>query len=353
MHYSLTDSVAITPKWILKSCPYKTISHYNKPNFQTAFHCIAPAVDVGEIFPVIRKTLGHHRKHILMSPAIYREEIMRSMGPSAKWIMMVLLLISVACAAMSLAKDKELMPEELIAEHIKSIGSPTVLEGMRTRVIMGTSTVQLVQGAFGQPSGQAQIASDGRKLGILMRYDDLAYPGEHFAFDGKDVTISRLLPKGKISPLAEFIHRFDGVMKEGLLGGALSIAWPLRNIQETRPRLNYNKAKLAGHPIHALEYRPRKGLGDLKIVLFFELETFHHIRTEYRLHTVRDQYDLLSEDFADFKEVDGMMLPQRYTISFNSRHGSGMMSFLAHWIFDAKQWIHNGQIDSLIFRASE
>lgn len=87
-------------------------------------------------------------------------------------------------------------------------------------------------------------------------------------------------------------------------------------------------------------------------MLFFELETFHHIRTEYRLHTVRDQYDLLSEDFADFKEVDGMMLPQRYTISFSSE-GGGRSAFLAHWIFDAKQWIHNGQIDSLIFRASE
>jgi hypothetical protein len=267
---------------------------------------------------------------------------------------MVLLFISVAGSPMSLAEDKKLTPEELIAEHIKSIGSPTVLEGIRTRAIMGTSTVQFVHGAFGQPSGQAQIASDGRKFGILMRYDNLAYPGEHFAFDGKDVTFGRFMP-GKLSPLAEFINRFDGVMKEGLLGGALSIAWPLRNIQEARPRLNYNKAKLAGHPIHALEYRPRRGLGDLKIVLFFEPETFHHIRTEYRLHIsglgTADKYDLLSEDFADFKEVDGMMLPQRYTISFSSEGRGG--TFLAHWIFDAKQWVHNGQIDSLIFRASE
>jgi hypothetical protein len=142
-------------------------------------------------------------------------------------------------------------------------------------------------------------------------------------------------------------------MKEGLLGGALSTAWPLLKIQETQPRLKYNKAKLAGRPMHELEYRPKKGLGDFRIVLFFESETFRHVRTEYRLQNpAKEDHTVLSEEFGDFKEVDGMMLPQRYTISFSSA-GPRKSTFLAHWIFDAKQWAHNGQIDSSIFRTPE
>ena len=270
----------------------------------------------------------------------------------ANWVILVLLLISLTGSRMSLAKDKKLTPEELVAGHIKSIGGPIVLEGIRSRSITGTSTVQFVHGAFGQPRGQAQIASDGRRLGIVMRYHDPEYPGEHFAFDGKDVTIGRLI-RGKLSPLAEFINRFDDIMKEGLLGGALSTAWPLLNIQETQPRLKYNKAKLAGRPMHELEYHPKKGLGDFRIVLFFESEAFRHVRTEYRLQNpAKEDHTVLSEEFADFKEVDGMMLPQRYTISFSSA-GPRKSTFLAHWIFDAKQWAHNGQIDSSIFRTPE
>jgi hypothetical protein len=142
-------------------------------------------------------------------------------------------------------------------------------------------------------------------------------------------------------------------MKAGLLGGALSTAWPLLNIRETQPRLEYKKARLTGRPMHALEYRPKRGLGDFEIVLFFEPGTFHHIRTEYKLYNPNpDNHTVLSEDFADFKEVDGMMLPQRYTIGFSS-DGPVKRTYLAHWIFDAKQWVHNGQIDLTIFRAPE
>ena len=255
----------------------------------------------------------------------------------------------------SFAKDPEITPEELIAKHIKAIGDPKVLEGIRTRAIIGNCRMQILQGGFGQPGGLAQIASDGRMLGIVMRFDNHLYPGEHFAFDGKNVTIGRIIRRA-LSPLADFINQFDGVMKEGLLGGALSIGWCLGNLEETQPRLKYNEAKIAGRRMHELEYRPKRGLGDLKIVLFFEPETFYHIRTEYKLHIPpafrnADIYCILSEDFSDFKEVYGMMLPHQYTISYSAEGGG--RTFLTHYIFNAKQWVHNGQIDSRIFRAPE
>ncbi len=287
---------------------------------------------------MIGKTLGYNRVNCHNANCV---------------IAVILFFFSVTGFYISFGTAKKLNPEELVAKHIKSIGSPEVLERIQTRIIMGTSTFHRVLGGFGIHSGIAQIASDGRKLGIVIRYNKSDYPGEHFAFDGKDVTIGHTIPTGQLSTLAEFINRFSDIMKEGLLGGVLSISWPLRNLQEIRPRLKYGKAKLSGRPVHALEYSPKRGLSDLKIVLFFDQENYRHIRTEYKLYSFNpDDHTVLSEDFADFKEVDGMMLPQRYTIRFSSE-GRETITYLANWIFDAKLWAHNGKIDSRVFRAAE
>jgi hypothetical protein len=286
-------------------------------------------------------------------------------GRSANWIMMAILCISLGGFRLSSAKDNKLTPEALVARHLQSIGSSDLLAKTQSRAFTGSATVRFIQGATGEMRGQSQFASDGRKLGILLKYGGQDYRGEHFAFDGKDVTVGRYLP-GKISILAEFINRFGGVMKEGLMGGVLSVAWPLRSFEEIKSRLKYNEGHMAGRSMHTLEYRAKGGLGDFKIVMFFEPDTFHHVRTEYRLHIpaamgkgaatgigieTSDSNYLLSEEFADFKAVDGITLPQRYTIGFSSEGQT--RTFVAYWTLEAKQWIHNGQIDSSIFRAPE
>ena len=290
---------------------------------------------------------------------------MQSTGRGANRICIILMFISLFVFQVSLAKDDKMTPEELVAQHLKSIGPPDLLAKVQSRVFVGTTTVRYIQGDTGEFSGDCQFASDGRKTGIILRYQAQDYRGEHIAFDGKDVTIKRFIAGG-MSPMAKFINSYDGVMKEGLLGGVLSIGWPLKNLQEAQPRLKYGKAKLAGRPMHSLEYRPKKGLGDFKIVLFFEPDTFHHVRTEYRLHIsatrgsgpatdigieAPDSHYVLSEEFSDFKEVDGMMLPHRYTIGFSSEGQA--IPYLAYWILVAEQWVHNGSVNPLIFKARE
>ncbi len=264
-------------------------------------------------------------------------------------------LISIAVSRNLSAEEHKLTPQKLIGEHLKSIGSPEVLARIRTRDVMGFSTVQILQGPFGIPIGEARIASDGHRLAVSMQYKNLAYPGEHFGFDGKDVTVGRYIPPGTLSPLGDFLNRFNGLMKEGLLGGILSTGWALQAVEEKQPRMKYEKESLKGRSMHALVYRPKKGLGDIKIVLFFEPETYRHVRSEYKLSITPGlgtvmTYILLSEDFADFREVDGLMLPHRYTITYSSE-GQVKRTFLAHWFFDASKWIHNGPIDPDIFRS--
>lgn len=259
--------------------------------------------------------------------------------------------------------DGRLTPETVVSRHLQSIGSAELLARAQSRVFIGATKVRFHQGSLGELSGLGQFASEGRKLGMLFRYDGQDYRGEHFAFDGKHVTVGRFLP-GKISILAEFVNRFDELMKQGLLGGALSLAWPLRNPEEIRRRLKYDEAKLGGRPVHALEYRAKGNLADFKILMFFEPETFRHIRTEYRLHISAaitgvfaigtdkpDTYYVLSEEFANFKEVDGLTLPHRYTIGYSSEGQA--RTFLAYWTIDAEQWQHNGNIDPLMFTAGD
>jgi hypothetical protein len=131
------------------------------------------------------------------------------------------------------------------------------------------------------------------------------------------------------SPLSNFFLSHDTIFKEGLIGGVLSTAWPLLHLEERRAKLSYTGAgEVSGRPAHKLRYAPRKG-SDLKVTLFFDAETFRHVRTEYE-RTVpapigatpgqsasqRETRYRLVEDFSDFKTEGGLTLPRAYTVGF-------------------------------------
>jgi hypothetical protein len=171
-------------------------------------------------------------------------------------------------------------------------------------------------------------------------------------------------------------------MKEGLIGGVWSSAWPLLNVQERQPKLKYNEAKVEGRRLHELEYRSEKGLGDRVIAkLYFDFETFRHVRSEFG---VRVRYDMsapagdrvtsspatldqnitnpavfempdsiykLVETFDDFKEAGGIVLPHSYVIKY-SVEGQGN-SFIGEWTQKLVQRIYNGKVDQQFFKAQK
>ncbi len=295
----------------------------------------------------------------------------------------------------SFAQKGRLNPEELVAEHLKSIGSPEVLAGIKNRGIGGVAGVDFIQGGTGKMTGDFMFVSAGNMLGMIMRYGALEYPGEYFAFDGQEVTVGHINP-GQRSPLADFIYRYNGLTKEGLLGGTLSVAWPLLDVEEKQPKLKYDKEKVEGRELHKLEYDSKKGLDDVNVKLYFEPDTYRHVRTEYRLRirsdmslqsgavvsrsgvpssssamesgsisaplagetrpagihdAAEDSIYLLIEKFDNFKEVDGLTLPHSYNIEY-SVQGRGT-SFLAQYAVQANQFIHNGKVSSEFFRAQK
>ena len=111
--------------------------------------------------------------------------------------------------------------------------------------------------------------------------------------------------------------------------------------------------------MHEVGYRPRKGSSDLKVSLFFDPETFRHVRTKYSFEigaTIgtrensnqnTETYYSLTEDFDDFREVDGLTLPHKYRMQFSVESRSG--SALHDWTVMIKKIEHNTKIDDVVF----
>lgn len=283
----------------------------------------------------------------------------KNIRPAVRTVILCL-CFTVVQSEKTVAKDKKLTPEEVVAAHVKSIGSPETLAGIKSRAFSGKASIEFIMGATGLIAGQFEFVSEEQKQGIFYRYNALDYPGEHFAFDGKNVTVSYISP-GRRSPLGDFLNRYDGIIKQGLMGGVFSLNWPLLDIDRNRPRMKYKKTEVNGRGLHELEYRPRKGIGEVKVKLYFDGDTFRHVKTEYRVTFMQrgtiqpitddvltdsldvDVYYVLTEEFSDFLEVDGLTLPQSYSIHY-SREGRGR-TFMAQWTMEALRWSHNSPIN--------
>jgi hypothetical protein len=291
----------------------------------------------------------------------HKEEPMGLNIRPAVWTVIMCLCFAVARSEKTFAKDKKLTPQEVVSRHVQSIGSSEILAAVKSRAFSGSASVQFISGDIGLIGGQCEFVSEEQKQGFFFRYNALEYPQEHFAFDGRDVTISYISP-GRRSPLGDFLNRFDNLIKEGLMGGALSVNWPLLNLEPKRAKkMKYKKRKIDDRELHEIEYRLRKSMGDMKVKLYFDLDTFHHVKTEYRV-SIRQQgsmrpitegihrdsvdsdtYYVLLEEYGDFREVDGMTLPHHYSIHYSREGGSG--TFMALWKVEVIQWAHNGPIN--------
>lgn len=288
------------------------------------------------------------------------------------------------------AEESVLTPAQLIARHLQSIGKPDSLATVRSRGLTGKAAVQFVQGATGQlTDGQFICVSEGRNVGMTMKFSDVNYPGEYFAYNGQEATVGHIKP-GQKSPIADFLYRHNAIMKEGFLGGVISVAWPFLKPQEGRYDLNAVLENVNGRPYHVLECASRKLLGDVKVRLYFETGTYRHVRTDYRVVQSEDltalkggivpgsssvaqgtptkgpmdlkpgatiqgaqakSVYLLRETFDTFANVGGLVLPQTYSIEY-SVEGSGQ-SFIANWVLRAEHWMNNGKVDQDFFVAQK
>ncbi len=257
------------------------------------------------------------------------------------------------------AKDEKLKPEELVARHLAAIGSVEARSRVKSRALAGTTTFVLRLGGHGEGSGPANVLSDERRMRMGLKYTSLQVPGEQFAFDGKGVSVGLIRP-GERSPLSQFVHHYEVMLRDGLLGGVLSAAWGLLDVTGRQPKLTSTGVKkIEGRRLHELKYQDRQGTTDLQISLYFDPETFRHVLTQYRLAQPsgmpsapgetppRDTFHTVKESFDDFKEVDGLILPHSYKLVYTIEGLN--TTYIGQWsIFDIKI-VHNIPMEDAYF----
>lgn len=238
-------------------------------------------------------------------------------------ICLLALTLSLSLAAAPLSPPDKMKPEEVIAKHLESIGTADARAKVKSRIIQGTAVATIRLGGTGTAEGGAVLASTGNKSLISVVYGTKEYPWERMGFDGKDLTVSEVRP-GKRSTIGIFLMAHEMMFREGLIGGALSSAWPF--LDSTRnAKLKYAGTKKVNDRLaHVLEYEAKNDTG-LKTKLFFDAETFQHVRTEYEQRIIQQmpsapgvtqsQGEAISratEEFSDFRPEQGLTLPHAY-----------------------------------------
>ncbi|RPJ54362.1 MAG: hypothetical protein EHM23_29160 [Acidobacteria bacterium] len=278
-------------------------------------------------------------------------------GPSCL-IVLAVFWIGLFCSPAD-AKEK-MKPEELVSRHLAALGSPEARAAAKTRVLDGPAEVTFRIGGTGRSDGKAVFLSEGRKVRLLLNFDHPEYPAEQLLYDGKRVSVGLIRPSIR-SRLCQFIYDNEGFLTEGLMGGATLLGWSLLDREGRKARLDYRGLKdVEGKKLHELRYIPRSVLDDFQILLYFEPETFRHVLSVYRLRIphfmagkpadsgkMRESYWKMTEEFDDFKTVDGLTLPHAYRLVLNFEGEVG--PFLAIWEAKFSRVMHNHQMAADVF----
>jgi len=288
----------------------------------------------------------------------------KRMGTYSRGAAAWLLILAVAAFAFpsDAAALEKLRPEEVVAKHLESIGAAEARSSIRSRIIAGTVVATLKAPGTAQFSGRAVMASEGDKNMIGMGFENAKYSQEKFGFDGENVTVGYANP-GLRSNLSDFILTHKDILKSGLLGGTLSNAWPLLSLPEKSVKLEYGGTrKIGGKAAYELRYLPRGG-SDIQISLFFDTETFQHVRTEYTRFipagiganvdasgSQRATRYKMTEDFSDFRKESGLTLPHAYKIELELDTRAG--TFIGDWELTLTQFAFNQPITSGSFNVN-
>jgi hypothetical protein len=292
----------------------------------------------------IRKTPPRREKHV----------------SSTCVITTVLLLFSLVNPVSSTA-DK-ITAEELVSKHLESIGTAKARASVITRILAGNSLVIFRTVPSGQATGRAVLASQGRKSLIGMSFPSPVYPREELAFNGSGFIAAFVTP-GVRSVLGSFLMTHPFVFKEGLMGGTLSSAWPLLDLAARNSQVEYGGIKkIDSQPLQVLKYNSHGG-SDMEIMLFFNSQTFEHVRTEYErivpapmgtrasanVESRETRYKMV-EEFSGFKKEGELNLPHLYQIKLTVDSQGG--TFQAEWSIKLTQFEFNQPIDPKSFSIS-
>jgi hypothetical protein len=282
---------------------------------------------------------------------------MRKKCLSSSTIAVVMLLALVGGARSSISQ--KLKPEEVVARHLESLGSPDARAAVKSRVAQGAVITSIRIGGSGQSRGGAVLASQREMSLIGLIFGPQDFANEKMAYDGKKLTVGEARP-GVRTRFGLFLLSHDILFKEGLIGGTLSSAWPLFNLADRMPKLHYSGTKkIDSRQTHVLDYEPRSG-GNLAIKMYFDAETFQHVRTEYeqvisapsvsRPEDAARQKETrvrLTEDFSDYRKEGGINLPHTYRLQLTIDAPNNPV--VQDWVVSLNQFLFNKDLDAKQF----
>jgi len=256
--------------------------------------------------------------------------------------------------------------EELVAKHLDALGTSDARAALKSLNVEGNFSEKFLKGGSGVTAGPFAMVSTGHKVLMEAKFGIPNFPGESYAFDGEKKTIGFTVP-GQRSQLEDFILNDGEVVQDGLLGGTLTTAWPLYDWQNRKARIDVDGIKkVDGKDLLRVSYHPRHGSSDLKIYLFFDPQTFRHVKTIYTIQseaqmgTSANRGSLagmggggtnlnMEEDFGGFAKVNNLMLPTQWTLKYNQEGvGAGSSMIEIDVLIDKIQ--ANPNVEGVSFR---
>lgn len=257
------------------------------------------------------------------------------------------------------AQEKKLTIEELLSRHLEALGSAESRSRAASRVVSGKSNLLIRLGGAANLDGTAMIVSTGPKFRFGIQFSTQDYTGEDIAFDGTRAATG-LLPQGRRSGLSTFLNSQSLPIREGLMCGVLTTAWPLLRAGQLQPKLDYRGVKkFLDRQLHEVSYRAAKGGGEVKTVLYFDPTTFRHVASKYSFEIGAgigsreasnenpESYYSVTEMFDDFRVVDGLTLPHKYRMQYSAESRSS--SSLYDWTIVIAEIKHNQSLDNQLF----
>ena len=207
--------------------------------------------------------------------------------------------------------------------------------------------------------GRLVLASDKEKNFWGLISNSTNYPSEKFSYDGKKAKIG-FVKDGRRSVLGNFVASNEVLLEESLLCGTLSTSWALLDMSNKKAKLTFEgMKKIGGKEVYAIGYGAKS---DFEITLYFDKETFRHVRTEYKRTssagigtdpTQSSRFNetriKVTEEFSDFKTEKGLTLPHNYRLNYSTVGQNNTTEI--QWTFVFNEFAFNQNLAASTFDA--
>ena len=258
-------------------------------------------------------------------------------------------LLALVLSQAGLIRAAGLKPEELVARHLDSLGTPAARAAVKSREWCKAQ------------HGSRSLSAEGAGWKAKERWFQRNAKFWTSCCSSIPTTRARQIHLGwqqilyrshKGGPPAHQLRRIREESKRhaaGRVAGGRLVNWlTLLNLDNPDPKLSYGGIKkVDGRQLMVLHYESKKG-NDMNIRLYFDPETYQHVMTVYELTASaglgalsnrpgaeptqssrqRDIRYTLEERFSNFITTDGITLPAHYNIHFTEDCRVGVPAFM-------------------------